>query len=657
MEVTIDKKEIKRSANFVESSFGIQASSRAFQILSSSLYSRKEEAIVRELCTNASDAHVVAGIPEKPIKVVVPTLFESRFIVKDYGNGIDPEEFQKIYTTYFYSTKTETNTQTGCFGLGSKSPFAYTNQFSVENCHNGKKYVYQCFKNELGEPAVALLGTSDTTDTGIKVSFYVKPHEVYPFEAACMRVLQWFDVAPDINIDVTNFAKSEEIFRVPTSDCSLSGFSTWQVGFRIRMGQVVYPVSTDSARNYRFTTRQFCVNAPIGSVDITPSRESLEMTNKTKEFIELCYLKIEEKIKKEIEDILNSDLTKFEKYRKINENESDYGSLRPAEFVNEFARIYTSKTVGYTRYEKSSWRKSLTSSRWDAPVYQNTCIVIKDKKTGVQKRIAHLLSTKILAVRHAMVFAEEDKPYLYSLGFEDDDFINLSSVAVPSTPSNQSCNRKKTNCCKVDVTGYKNKKIGAFLDKSENDGFYIMDSQFENFSHFRRAVEDLKEEVYVFTDHQYKFLKMSDRNFKHIGDHYKDIVLENKDNIAKVLHADNVKDSKMRMIKAVAEITTSDNALKNLVEKYSTPVDEKKVATLELAASIMESHDYELYDSIRIELRQLEDEFRLEMTKVWENYPMAKLVVDKFSSYDIINEVRQVAEYVDLIETTKGTQK
>ena len=102
MEVTIDKKEIKRSANFVESSFGIQASSRAFQILSSSLYSRKEEAIVRELCTNASDAHVVAGIPEKPIKVVVPTLFESRFIVKDYGNGIDPEEFQKIYTTYFY---------------------------------------------------------------------------------------------------------------------------------------------------------------------------------------------------------------------------------------------------------------------------------------------------------------------------------------------------------------------------------------------------------------------------------------------------------------------------------------------------------------------------------------------------------------------------
>lgn len=650
MQVTIDKKDIKRSANFVESSFGIQASSKAFQILSSALYSRKEEAIVRELCTNASDAHVAAGIPEKPIKVVVPSPFEPRFIVKDWGKGIDPEEFQKIYTTYFYSTKTETNTQTGCFGLGSKSPFAYTDQFSVENCYNGKKYVYQCFKNELGEPAVALLGTSDTTDTGIKVSFHVKPHEVYLFEAACMRVLQWFDVAPDINIDVTNLAKSEEIFRVPE-------VSNWQIGFRIRMGQVIYPVSNDTLNPKRFSTLKYVVNAPIGSVDITPSRESLEMTNKTKEFIELCYLKIEENIKKEIEDVLNSDLTKFEKYRKINENESDYGSLRPAEFAKEFARIGTDKTVGYTRYEKSSWRKSLSSSRWDAPIYSNTCIVIKDKKTGVQKRIAYLLSTKVAAMRHAMVFAEEDKPYLYSLGFEDRDFINLSSINVPSTPSNQSYNRKKTNCCKVDITGYKNKKIGAFLDKTENDGFYIMEDQFENFSHFRRAVENLDEEVYVFTDNQYKFLKISDRNFKHIGDHYKDIVLENRDKIAKVLHADNVKDSKMRMAKAVAEITTSDNALKSFVEKYSTPVDEKEVATLELAASIMESHDYELYDSIRIELRQLEEEFRLEMAKVWESYPMAQLVLDKFSSYDIINEVRQVAKYVDLIENMKGTQK
>ena len=542
MQITIDKKDIKRSANFVESSFGIQASSKAFQILSSGLYSRKEEAIVRELCTNASDAHIAAGIPEKPIKVVVPSAFEPRFIVKDWGKGIDPEEFQRIYTTYFYSTKTETNTQTGCFGLGSKSPFAYTDQFSVENCYNGKKYVYQCFKNELGEPAVALLGTSDTTDTGIKVSFHVKPHEVYLFEAACMRVLQWFDVPPEINIDVTNLATSEEIFRVPISD--------WQIGFKIRMGQVVYPVSTDLKGNYKFTTRQFCINVPIGSVDITPSRESLEMTNKTKEFIESCYLKIEESIKKEIEDILNSDMTKFEKYRKINENESDYGSLRPAEFTAEFTRIDTDKTIGYTRYEKSSWRKSLTSSKWDAPVYNNTCIVIKDKKTGVQKRVAHLLSTKVTAMRHAMVFAEEDKPYLYSLGFEDRDFINLSGITVPSTPSNQSYNRKKTNCCILDIIGYNIKKNGVFLDPSVNDGIYIMENQFANFSHLRRGIENLNEEVYVFTDNQYKFLKISDRNFKHIGEHYREIVLKNRDKIAKVLHADNVKDSKMRMAKA-----------------------------------------------------------------------------------------------------------
>lgn len=41
--------------------FGIEASAKAFQVLSSNLYERKIEAIVRELGCNASDSHKQAG--------------------------------------------------------------------------------------------------------------------------------------------------------------------------------------------------------------------------------------------------------------------------------------------------------------------------------------------------------------------------------------------------------------------------------------------------------------------------------------------------------------------------------------------------------------------------------------------------------------------
>lgn len=56
-----------------EGEFRIKASSTAFAILSSGLYSNKFKAILRELGCNAYDSHVEAGYPEKPFTVHLPT--------------------------------------------------------------------------------------------------------------------------------------------------------------------------------------------------------------------------------------------------------------------------------------------------------------------------------------------------------------------------------------------------------------------------------------------------------------------------------------------------------------------------------------------------------------------------------------------------------
>ena len=46
--------------------FQIGNSAQAFKILSDSLYSNKQRAVVREVLCNAVDAHIEAGIPERP---------------------------------------------------------------------------------------------------------------------------------------------------------------------------------------------------------------------------------------------------------------------------------------------------------------------------------------------------------------------------------------------------------------------------------------------------------------------------------------------------------------------------------------------------------------------------------------------------------------
>ena len=52
---------VEKSGNFEENQFSIEASAKAFMILSDGLYSNKILAVIRELSTNAYDSHVDAG--------------------------------------------------------------------------------------------------------------------------------------------------------------------------------------------------------------------------------------------------------------------------------------------------------------------------------------------------------------------------------------------------------------------------------------------------------------------------------------------------------------------------------------------------------------------------------------------------------------------
>ena len=180
--------------------FRIRNSAKAFNILSSGLYANKVRAIIRELSCNAVDSHVAAGRPDTPFDLHLPNQLEPWFSIRDYGTGLSHEQVTSIYTTYFESTKTNSNDFIGALGLGSKSPFSYTDNFTVTAIRDGRCGIYTAFINEQGVPSIALMAESDTNEpAGVEVKFSV--NDRWDFDKFCNEariVYKYFKLRPKV---------------------------------------------------------------------------------------------------------------------------------------------------------------------------------------------------------------------------------------------------------------------------------------------------------------------------------------------------------------------------------------------------------------------------------------------------------------------------
>ncbi len=289
MKLHQNQKTVRRSGDFESNGFTIEASAKAFMILSDGLYSNKVKAVVRELSTNAYDAHIEAGCPTKPFDVHVPSRFTPEFYIRDYGTGMSHEQCMTLYTTYFRSTKSHSNDAVGCLGLGSKSPFAYADAFTVIAYQNGEKRVYAAHKGEDGSPSFALLDRTPTDEAdGMKVSLTVDKDDIGNFKHEMANVYLHFQTKPNF----VNVADDEGILIDPPT-VVLEG-EGWEFNDSYRkeviMGQIAYTFASsdlDDSEVVSFldSSEGLTLRVNIGDVDITPSRESLSMNQTTKDKI------------------------------------------------------------------------------------------------------------------------------------------------------------------------------------------------------------------------------------------------------------------------------------------------------------------------------------------------------------------------------------
>jgi hypothetical protein len=199
MKLHTERNDIERFGVASERAFSIKTTAKAFDILSSGLYTDPKLAIVRELSCNAWDAHVAAGNADQAFEIHLPNSLEPWFHVRDFGTGLSDEDVMQLYTTYFDSTKSNSNAFIGALGLGSKSPFSYTKAFEVVSRFNGMRRTYSAFINEDGVPSIARLGEINTDEhNGLEVRITVAASDWYVFSEKTAKALRWFPIKPEV---------------------------------------------------------------------------------------------------------------------------------------------------------------------------------------------------------------------------------------------------------------------------------------------------------------------------------------------------------------------------------------------------------------------------------------------------------------------------
>jgi len=266
--------------------FRIRNSAKAFNILSSGLYANKIRAIIRELSCNAVDSHVAAGKSDTPFDIHLPNSLEPWFSIRDYGTGLSHTQVQNIYTTYFESSKTGSNEFIGALGLGSKSPFSYTDNFTVTAVQNNKKGIYTAFINEQGIPSIALMMEEESSDpNGVEVKFSVNDrYDFDKFHQEARSVYKYFKQRPVVS-GASNFQFIELEYK--DKDIIPGVHHTSSSTSYALMGNIAYPIEvptseiTKENEIYKLLRHGLVIEFNIGDLDFQASREGLSYIPQT----------------------------------------------------------------------------------------------------------------------------------------------------------------------------------------------------------------------------------------------------------------------------------------------------------------------------------------------------------------------------------------
>ena len=301
--------------NFETSEFAVGDVAFIVDMFADKVYSHKERAIIRELSCNAHDSHVMAGTTDIPFKVHLPTPLEAWFSIRDYGTGLSDHEVRTIFAGIGISTKRESNEVIGCFGIGSLSPYALTDSFTVKSYMDGVCSTYNCYRDENRKPVVALLTEEDTDEpNGLEVSLTVEDR-ASAFEDEAEYVYRfWEGTLPDINnkyvVEACESQRDEYKFKGDDFGLSNGYGKMYAI-----MGNIAYKIPDEIPI---FSGVKGYLKFDLGELEFDTARENLSMTDKVKTVILNKVRSVKEKLAEIAIQQIEAEPTPFKRAMLVN---------------------------------------------------------------------------------------------------------------------------------------------------------------------------------------------------------------------------------------------------------------------------------------------------------------------------------------------------
>ena len=192
MKIAEHSNALETNAQVKSQDFGIGNASKIIGILRNFLYEHKARTMIQEYMSNARDAQR-ENKSTKKIIVTVPNQLNPVFKVRDFGPGITPQRMTNVFLQYGNSTKEGTNSQTGGFGIGAKSAWAYTDSFTIVSITDGMKRTYVAHTGVNHQGRLDEIGCDPTDEeTGTEIHVAVKSGDIQQFRNAIWRACHFW---------------------------------------------------------------------------------------------------------------------------------------------------------------------------------------------------------------------------------------------------------------------------------------------------------------------------------------------------------------------------------------------------------------------------------------------------------------------------------
>jgi hypothetical protein len=280
---------IKRSSTFagqsIEMSIDTNSLAHIMSVLTN-LYSDPEMAVLREYSCNARDSHLAVG-QTRPIEITLPNNFDQYLVIEDFGLGLSIDDITDIYSRYGASTKRGTNEQTGMLGLGSKSALTYATQFTMTAVKDGIKSEVLISVKVDGSGKMEVMDTASTTQpNGVRITIPTKNPNNFA-EKAKQLFSYWEQGTVLVNGEVP--AGIDNLTDIGDGIFITDTIRSWQTRDHkdtVIMGGVPYPLPKEYTDRLERVIRHYCVfYVPMGDVDFVPSREEMNLTPRTKQYL------------------------------------------------------------------------------------------------------------------------------------------------------------------------------------------------------------------------------------------------------------------------------------------------------------------------------------------------------------------------------------